>query len=203
MSKIAILGAGGRLGGRLVHEALDRELRVNALTRDPTRLHLANERCNVFKGDVATGEGVEAALAGCRWVVSAVSSPHPADFVSRLVKAHNVRKVERLVFVSREDDTVPVHGLKDRLASVIGHRNRDVAKDIAAALQLLELSGLPWLVLKTRELTTDAGGKQVISSAPGEPRPGPVSRVDLARFILGILDAPDWQFREVNVGTKP
>jgi hypothetical protein len=119
------------------------------------------------------------------------------------VKAHNVRKVERLVFVSRADDTVPVHGLKERLASVIGHRNRDVAQDIAAALQLLELSGLPWLVLKTPGLTTDAGGKQVISSEPGGPRPGPVSRVDLARFIVGILDAPGWQFREVSVGTKP
>lgn len=202
MSKIAILGAGGRLGGRLVHEALDRELKVNALTRDPTRLHLANERCNVFKGDVETGEGVEAALAGCRWVVSAVSSPHPADFVSRLVRAHNVRKVERLVFVSRADDTVPVHGLKERLASVIGHRNRDVAREIAQAHELLELSGLAWLVLKTNGLTDDAGGKQVVSSEVGQARPGPVSRVDLARFIFGILDAPGWQFREVNVGTK-
>ncbi|MDP1829631.1 MAG: SDR family oxidoreductase [Archangium sp.] len=202
MSKIAILGAGGRLGGRLVHEALDRQMRVNALTRDPTRLRIANELCNVFKGNVETGEGVEAALAGCRWVVSAVSSPHPADFVSRLVKAHNVRKVDRLVFVSRADDTVPVHGFQERLASVIGHRTRDVARDIAAAHELLEVSGLPWLVLKTNGLTDDAGGKQVVTSEPGQPRPGPVSRVDLARFILGVIDAPGWHSREVNVGTK-
>ena len=199
MSKIGILGAGGRLGSRLVHEALTRELHVNALSRNPARLHIANELLNVFKADVEKGEGLEA-LAGCRWVVSALSSAHPSDCVAHLVRAHSLRKVERLVFVSRADDTVPAHGLSERVASLVGHRKQDVARDISSAVELLQVSGLPYVVLKTTGLTDEPGGKRIVSGEVGKSKPGPIGRVDLARFILDILDAPGWDLREVNVG---
>jgi putative NADH-flavin reductase len=87
MQKIAILGAGGKLGTRLVHEALSNELHVNAVTRDPTKLGIAHANFNVFKGDAEKGEGLDRAVLGCRYVVSVVSSPRPPDCVAHLLKA--------------------------------------------------------------------------------------------------------------------
>jgi len=120
MSKLAVLGASGRLGMQLIHQALSQDLEVHALTRDPKKVHGANERLTVFKGDLEKDLGVHEAVVGCKYVVSVVSSPHPSDCVAHLVKAIGMRKVERVVFVSRADDTVPSHGLSERLASGFG-----------------------------------------------------------------------------------
>lgn len=196
MGRIAILGAGGRLGTRLVSEALAAELTVHAVTRDPTKLHFANERFNVFKGDLETGVGLERAVSGCRWVVSAVSSSRPSDCVAHLLKAIGTRWVDRLVFVSRADDTVPAHGLA-RLSSMVNRKQ--VAHELSSAVDLLRVSGLPWLIIKTTGLTDETAGKQVVWG--GEALPGKISRADLARFILKALDQPEWNMRELNVGT--
>ena len=193
MGKIAILGAGGKLGTRLVHEALAQEMQVNAVTRDPKKLRLANANFNVFQGDTEKGEGLESAVLGCRWVVSVVSSNQPSTCVANLLKALKQRWVDRLVFVARSDDTVPAHGLS-KLSGIL-HR-KEVAKDLGTALELLQVSGLPYLVLRTTGLTDGPGGKEVLAGADGH-----VSRVDLARFILNVLNAPEWGFRDAIVGT--
>jgi len=133
-------------------------------------------------------------------VVSALSSARPSDCVAHLVRAHGLRKVEHLVFGSRADDTVPTHGLSERVSSLVGHRKQDVARDISSAIELLQVNGLPYVVLKTTGLTDEPGGKRIVSGEVGQSRPGPVGRADLARFILDMLNAPGWDLREVNVG---
>ncbi len=199
MSKIAILGAGGRLGTRLVTEALGQALRVNALTRDPGKLHFANDNFNVFKGNVETGEGLGPALAGCRWVVTSLSSTHPSECVSHLVKTLSSRPVDRLLFVARADGTVPAHGLS-KFSSLVGHKKQDVAHDLTSALELLEVSGMPFTVLRTDSITDGPGGHPVVASE-GRQAPGKVSRIDLARFILSVLHLPEWNLRDAQVGS--
>jgi hypothetical protein len=35
-----------------------------------------------------------------------------------------------------------------------------------------------------------------------EVAPGPISRVDVARFVFQILEEPGWEGREVTVGSR-
>jgi uncharacterized protein YbjT (DUF2867 family) len=197
---VAVIGASGRLGGRLVLEALALDLRVNAVSRDPSRLHVANEHFNAFQGDLEKGQGIEKAVLGCRWVVSAISSQHPSTCVANLIKAINFRGVERIVFIARADDTVPSHGLGERLGSLLG--KKQVGEDISGAVDLLRVSGLPYLVLKTNGLTDESGGKELVTAEPGQRPPGKLSRADLARFVFRVVERPEYACRELTVGTK-
>jgi hypothetical protein len=171
------------------------------VTRDPKKVHAANEHLSVYKGDVEKDVGLHEALVGCRYVVSVVSSSRPSDCVANVVKAIGLRKVERVIFVSRADDTVPSHGLSEKFSLVVGHRKQDVAHDLSNSIDLLRDSGLPYVVLKTNGLTDEPFGKDVVVGDVGAPPPGRIGRADLARFILGILEAPEWAMREATVGT--
>lgn len=70
--RILVTGATGYIGGRLIPRLLERGYRVRALVRDPARLALRPwmqgewaGQVEVVAGDALSGEGLDAALAGC------------------------------------------------------------------------------------------------------------------------------------------
>ncbi len=204
MSRIAILGASGGLGTLLVSDALRAGLRVNALTREPKRVKMANENLTVFQGDADTGVGLARLVTGCRFVVSAVASARPSDAVAHVIQAVGLKKVERLVFVSRLGGAQP-HGVKGLLSTLVKPKNKDVEQDLGVALDLVRLSGLAYVVLHTAGLTDERPGRGVAFSdvGAGGPPPQPLGRADLSRFILKLLEEPGWNCREVTVRPGP
>jgi putative NADH-flavin reductase len=75
MAKIAIVGATGNIGGRIVREALDRGHEVTALVRDPARLGDRPDALRVTTvTDVFDPEAIAEAVRGQDVVVSALGS---------------------------------------------------------------------------------------------------------------------------------
>ncbi|MCQ4041629.1 NAD(P)-dependent oxidoreductase [Streptantibioticus rubrisoli] len=72
MSTIALFGATGTIGGRILREALSRGHEVTAVVRDPVKLTTEHTRLTVTKGDVLDPTTVAAAAKGKDVVVSAV-----------------------------------------------------------------------------------------------------------------------------------
>ncbi|NGO70217.1 NAD(P)-dependent oxidoreductase [Streptomyces boncukensis] len=72
MAKIAVFGANGTIGSRVVQEALDRGHEVTAVVRDPAKLAGADDRLRVTTGDVLSPESVAEAAKGVDVLVSAV-----------------------------------------------------------------------------------------------------------------------------------
>jgi uncharacterized protein YbjT (DUF2867 family) len=72
-----VTGASGYVGGRLLRGLAGEGRRVRALAREPQRVErLAG--VEVLRGDVLTGHGLAAALAGCRTAYYLVHSMEPA-----------------------------------------------------------------------------------------------------------------------------
>lgn len=69
---IALIGASGRVGRKVLEEALSRGHRVTAVVRDPAKL-APRPGLSVIRGDAAAPDALAAALAGHDAVVSAVS----------------------------------------------------------------------------------------------------------------------------------
>ncbi|MGK5730562.1 NAD(P)-dependent oxidoreductase [Streptomyces sp. URMC 124] len=72
MAKIALFGANGTIGSRVLREALDRGHQVTAVVRDPAKLTEKHENLTVVTGDVLDPRSVEAVAQGQDVVVSAV-----------------------------------------------------------------------------------------------------------------------------------
>ncbi|KUJ65951.1 3-beta hydroxysteroid dehydrogenase [Streptomyces albus subsp. albus] len=72
MAKIALFGANGTIGRRVLAEALARGHQVTAVVRDPAALDLSHPELTKVTGDVLDAESVRAAARGQDVVVSAV-----------------------------------------------------------------------------------------------------------------------------------
>ncbi|MET9413316.1 NAD(P)H-binding protein [Streptomyces klenkii] len=72
MAKIALFGANGTIGSRVLREALDRGHQVTAVVRDPGKLTETHPGLTVVTGDVLDPKSVEAVAEGQDVVVSAV-----------------------------------------------------------------------------------------------------------------------------------
>ncbi|MFE6979299.1 NAD(P)-dependent oxidoreductase [Streptomyces sp. NPDC057682] len=72
MAKIALFGATGTIGSRVLREALDRGHRVTAVVRDPAKITVTDPRLTVVRGDVLDPGSVTAAAEGQDVVISAV-----------------------------------------------------------------------------------------------------------------------------------
>lgn len=71
--KIAVFGAGGRIGSRIVTEALNRGHDVTAVARKPETYTTIHEHLKVAKGDIFEAQSVESAVFDHDAVVSAYS----------------------------------------------------------------------------------------------------------------------------------
>ncbi|RKR85440.1 hypothetical protein BDD43_5711 [Mucilaginibacter gracilis] len=103
--KIAIFGAAGRIGSRIVTEALNRGHHVTAIARKPETYTLIHERLTVARGDIFESQSVEGAVFNHDAVVSAYSPTHgaaPSSIVELVLSLSNGLKqanVKRLVIV--------------------------------------------------------------------------------------------------------
>jgi putative NADH-flavin reductase len=72
--RIAILGASGRLGRRLVRKALDAGHRVVAFVRFPIFLHFSNGALTIIRGDSKDERAVERAVSDAEAVIAVLGA---------------------------------------------------------------------------------------------------------------------------------
>jgi len=70
--KIIVYGASGRVGSRVVNEALNRGHEVTAVSRDPARIKRQHDRLTAVKGDILEPEGIAGLVAGHDVIVVSV-----------------------------------------------------------------------------------------------------------------------------------
>ena len=208
MSRIAILGATGTLGDLLVGRALELGHYVHALARDPRKIRRQNENLTVILGDAETGEGLEALVERCQYVICAIGSLKPVmeKIVIQLVRqlAGPQIRLQRLVLLSRLGAGDSLHQSTRVSGPIQSHLPlllMPVFRDLNAAEGILRVSQLPYTILRATRLTDDAPtGKVLIVPSTEEP-PHRITRSDFAHFVLGMIDSPDYKQQELTVGS--
>lgn len=87
MAKIALFGATGTIGSRVLREALDRGHHVTAVVRDPKKLTEQHPNLTVTTGDVLDPASVTAVAEGQDVVVSAVGGGDGPGHVATIAPA--------------------------------------------------------------------------------------------------------------------
>ncbi|MDQ8011050.1 MAG: NAD(P)H-binding protein [Flavobacterium nitrogenifigens] len=72
ISKVAVLGGGGRTGKYLVNQLLESGFSVKLLLRNPDNFTIQNSKIEIIKGDAIDDESISLLLRDCQAVISTV-----------------------------------------------------------------------------------------------------------------------------------
>jgi uncharacterized protein YbjT (DUF2867 family) len=142
-SPILVTGGTGTLGQHLVPLLRQGGRQVRVLSR---RSRAATDGVEFVSGDLATGEGIDAATEGAGTIVHCAGSQQGDDEKARnLVAAASRTGTEHLVYISVVGaDRIPVVSRADR--AMFGY----FASKLAAE-RVVAVSGLPWTTLRATQ----------------------------------------------------
>ena len=200
---LAVSGASGKTGWRVVQEALGRGHRVTALVRPDSLVPEGLAGAEVVRLSLADAPALQQALQGCDALVIATGARPSIDLAAPLkVDAFGVRQqiracqavgVKRLVLVSSLCAGLWLHPLN--LFGLIL-----VWKCLGE--QWLEQSGLDWTVIRPgglKEAEDNLAAQQVTYSAADQQQEGSIPRRLVARVCLEALETPASSGRIVEI----
>jgi putative NADH-flavin reductase len=198
--KVAVFGASGRTGRRVVEQALARGHEVTAFVRDRAKLEIERDGLRVVEGDAREPDAVEGAITGSDAIVSVLSLASPDregehSEATRVVIDAAVHADVRRIVVAANNDVLTDRELTGEFAAMgrEHRRNRDA----------LLASGLDWTMGAAPWVTDDpaAGTYETVldAKAPGKR----LAATDLATFTLDALERDEWIGHVVGVSAAP
>lgn len=198
MTTLALFGATGKTGRRVLDRALAEGFDVRALVRDPARLGVQHERLTVIRGDVLDATAVDETVAGSDAVLSLFGhvkgSPASlqADGTRHIVAAMQRHGVSRIVSLSGGGLRAEQHDrpkAADRVMRLLLKTLAgDVLADAEAHLGVLRDSGLDWTIVRGPRLLETPGTGTYRVGWVGVGTGMQISRDDLADFILSQVE---------------
>lgn len=202
--KIAVFGATGRTGGRLLDEAAARGWEIRALVRDPAKLR--REGISAHVGDArslpdvrATIEGVDAVFSCLAMADASQPATDLSESVATIVRAMRDRRVARIVTVASAGELDHPDG---------GYRNREGLPDSLRHVsaehirhhEILRDSGLRWTMMCPAYLAEDIPvGRGRIAFEDLPPGSFETGYADLARTMVGLVDQPESFGKRVGI----
>lgn len=201
---LAVFGANGPTGRRVVRQALTAGHRVTAVTRKPDQYPLTSPHLDVVTADVTDPDGVERVLStGPQAVISTFGVPYSKNEITvysrgiaNITQAMTVHGVGRLVCVSSTTvatEEAPGESLLGRkvflpfLRNVVG---RTLYDDMRRMEEIVQSSSLDWTVVRPGGLFDGAEPTDDYEVAPRR-LPGRVtSRADLADALIREATEP-------------
>lgn len=186
---ILLTGGTGTLGRHMLPLLAEARENVRVLSRQPRE---DTDSVEYATGDLARGDGIDAALSGVGTVVHAAGSAKGDDVKARHLVTAAVRAgVQHMVYISVVGaDRVPVVGRTDRAMFSYYAAKRGAERVIAD-------SGLPWTTLRATQfhdlmlLTARQLAKLPVVPVPSGMRVQPVdSREVAARMVELALGGP-------------
>ena len=199
--KIALFGASGMIGSRILQEALARGHEVTVVARDPAKLRLDHPKAHALKGDVLDPASVTAAVLGQDAVISAYGPGHhgdPQDVVKAaraLVAGVKPAGVQRLLVVGGAGGLEVKPGLQLADTPEFPAAWKPIADAHRDALPVLRGSDLDWTYFSPAALIQPGartgkyrtGTDRLVTDDKGESR---ISAEDYAAAMLEELERP-------------
>jgi nucleoside-diphosphate-sugar epimerase len=194
--RIAVLGASGRLGRRLVKKALDAGYRVVAFVRFPIFLGLSSHKSlTIVRGDSKDEQAVERALSDVEAVVTVLgpdvgiapdSTRRAAAAVIAAMKRAGVRRL-----VWQTGAGVPymgetLFGSRKAMRSALALMGTPALKDVEEGLRPVLESDLDFTVVRFKRILMLSSRRRAPSNGRSS-RPRALSADEAAGILLGLL----------------
>ena len=206
--RIAVFGASGRTGRKIVEQALGHGHDITAAVRTPEALAVSHPRLHVVRADVRDLEQVRAAVAGCDAVVSAIGAPLAkqvdlySEGIANILQAMVEQGVLRLAVLS----AMGTFARKDKniawvYRTLMMPRLAPVYDDLERMETRIMASSAEWTIVRPAGLTDGpATGHYRVSLDGRALRKGrQVSRADVAALALKSLSVDTYLRRAVTI----
>jgi len=196
--KIALFGATGHIGGRILDEALRRGHDVIAIVRDPSRLATSHAHLKIAVGDVADPASFSSAINGADVLIASLSARRDGDPTAvptnarTLLDAASKAGVKRLVWVGGAASLETAPGVKVIDDPHFPEAWKPEANAQAAALDVFRGASttVDWTYISPAALLEPGertgryrvGGDQLLTDANG------VSRISIDDYATALLD---------------
>lgn len=194
---LLVIGATGGTGREVVRQAQAKGQSVRVFVRDEAKARAQlSDGLQYFVGDVRTGKGIDAAMKGADYVVSALGSnvrsdptntPESVDYngVRLLAEAAAKAGVRHFVLVSSMGATHVDHPLNKMFGNILVWKLKGE--------DALRASGVPYTVLRPGGLLDTVGGKTGVKVFQGDDlrNQGRIPRADVATVALAALGNKD------------
>jgi uncharacterized protein len=206
---LALYGASGNSGSRILTELLTRGHQVTAIARDPAKL-TPRPGLSVVQGDLASVSGIAATIKGTDAVVSAYAPP-PDDtdqllpVTERLVEAVKQAGVPRLLIVGGAGSLEVAPGVTVIASGHLPAEWMPIAVSHANLLDQLKKTDINWtyfspagfFVPGERTGKFRLGTNQLIANEQGDSR---ISLEDYAIALVDELEAPQHERERFTIG---
>lgn len=219
MKTIAVLGANGRTGIEIVKQALEKGWVVKALVRDKQKIKLANPNLHVVEGNPMRIDEVTKVVEETDAVYVALNIGRKTDMpwskvvspldllrvsIDNTINAMQENGVKRVITVSawgtgdsyKETNWIFKFLIKKTNVGVAyaGHEDQE---------RLLRKSGLDWTSVRPVGLSNSEKQKSVRVSIKGDKKLNmAISRKDVARFMLDIVDDEKYYQQEPSISSE-
>lgn len=202
---LAIFGATGGTGHELTKHATTENHEIQALTRSPGKLP-RNNSITAIEGNVLERDAVSATVDGADAVVCLLGRTpnNPEDVVSRgtgnIVESMEAKGVKRLVALTSMGLGASVRQVPwyVRIANVTALY--DLMADKARQEEIVMGSDLDWTIVRPGGLTDGPRTGEYVHGVDVNATAGPISRADVAEFLLQIVQTSDY-LRETPIVT--
>ena len=203
--KIVVFGASGRMGMKVVEQALEAGHIVTAFLRTPSKIAIQHPKLTLFQGDVTDAVAVENAIAGQEVVISMLHPkkrpPEPgvtsmmetaAKNIVAAMQKHGIRRI-----ISTTGASVPQPEdqpkVADRLINaILNILEKNFVLDASANVKVIQASDLDWTIVRFPRVMDGARtGKYRVAYLGKDSGPN-ISRADGADFVFKELTEKKW-----------
>jgi putative NADH-flavin reductase len=206
---IALYGATGHAGSRILTELLSRGHQVTAIVRDPAKL-AAQTNLTIKQGDVASASAIAANIKGADAVVSAYAPPQddtdqliPVNekFIEAVKQAH----IPRFIYVGGAASLEVAPGVTLLESGHLPAEWHPIAKSHKDALDLIKKSDINWTSFSPaaffepgqRTGNFRLGKDQLIADSEGNSK---ISMEDYAIALVDELEKPQHERQRFTIG---
>ena len=198
--KIAVIGGGGRTGGYLVNQLLDRGFYIKLLLRNPENFHLnfsgKSDLIEIIQGDVLDYKAVKPLVANCNAVISTVGQRQGEPLVASQATTNILKAIkeneefslvkQRYILVAGLNVTTPLDKKStETLAATEWMKTNfpEIHEDRQKAYAILENSDADWTLVRVPFIEFKEERSRVgvsLEDSPGQK----ISAADIANFLI-------------------
>jgi len=202
--KIVVFGASGRMGIKVVEQALEAGHTVTAFLRTPSKIVLQHPKLTLFQGDVIDASAVEKAIAGQEVVFSVLGPTRPSapgttnmmeTAAQNIVAAMQKHGIRRIISTTGAGVPQPEDHPKvaDHLVNLmLNLLEKNFVLDASANVKVIQASGLEWTIVRFPRVIDGAHTRKYRVAYIGKDSGTQISRADGADFVLKELTEKKW-----------